>query len=52
MTLRFAHLSPRHLRTAVESLAGLTSAAATLDRRAHKMAQSVDSGTAHEVPTA
>jgi integrase len=49
MTLRYAHLSPRHLRTAVESLAGLTDAG-TLDRMAHKQAHSVESSTEHEVP--
>jgi hypothetical protein len=51
MTLRYPHLSPRHLRTAVESLAGLTPDAATLDRMAHKRAQNVKSGIEHEVPT-
>ena len=51
MTLRYAHLRPRHLRTAVESLAGLMPDAATLDRMAHKMAHSVESGTEQEVPT-
>ncbi|HEV2174800.1 MAG TPA: tyrosine-type recombinase/integrase, partial [Nitrospira sp.] len=30
MTLRYAHLSPMHLRTAVESVDGLTPDAATL----------------------
>lgn len=40
MTLRYAHLSPRHLRTAVESLAGLTPDAVTLDQMTQKMAQS------------
>jgi integrase len=51
MTLRYAHLSPRHLRTAVESLAGLTPDAATLDRMTHKQSHSVESGTEQEVPT-
>jgi hypothetical protein len=50
-TLRYAHLRLRHLRTAVESFAGLTPDAATLDRMAHKMAHSVESGTEQEVPT-
>ena len=35
MTLRYAHLSPMHLHTAVESLNGLTPNAATLDSMAH-----------------
>ena len=43
MTLRYAHLSPRHLRTAVESLVGLTPDAAMLDRMAHKRAHSTES---------
>lgn len=51
MTLRYAHLSLRHLRTAVESLAGLTPDAATLDRMTHKQSHSVESGTEQEVPT-
>ena len=42
MTLRYAHLSPAHLRTAVESLDGLT-AGSTLDPMAHKMAQNAES---------
>lgn len=42
MTLRYAHLSPMHLRTAVESLAGLTDAG-TLDSMTHKRAHSVES---------
>ncbi|MEO8046924.1 MAG: site-specific integrase [Nitrospirota bacterium] len=42
MTLRYAHLSPMHLQTAVESLNGLTPDAATLDRMAHKRAHSVE----------
>ncbi|MEO7861989.1 MAG: site-specific integrase [Nitrospirales bacterium] len=40
MTLRYAHLSPMHLRTAVESLDGLTPSMVSLDPGAHKMAQS------------
>jgi integrase len=40
MTLRYAHLSPMHLRTAVESLDGLTPSIVSLDPMAHKMAQS------------
>lgn len=39
MTLRYAHPSPMHLQTAMESLNGLTPDAAQLDRWAHKMAQ-------------
>ena len=39
MTLRYAHLSPMHLRTAVESLDGLTPSIG-LDIWAHKRAQS------------
>lgn len=39
MTLRYAHLSPRHLRTAVESLDGLTSMPSRVDPKANKMAQ-------------
>ena len=51
MTLRYAHLRPRHLRTAVEALAGLMPDAATVDRMAHKMAHRGESGTEQEVPT-
>jgi hypothetical protein len=51
MTLRYAHLSQPHLVSAVESLAGLTPDAATLDRMAHERAQSVESSTEHEVTT-
>jgi integrase len=40
MTLRYAHLSPMHLRTAVESLDGLMPSLVSLDPMAHKMAQS------------
>ncbi len=40
MTLRYAHLSPMHLRTAVESLDGLTPSIDKADRLAHKLAQS------------
>lgn len=41
----------RHLRTAVESLAGLTPDAATLDRMTHKQSHSVESGTEQKVQT-
>jgi integrase len=47
MTLRYAHLSPMHLYTAVESLAGLTAAP---DNWTHKWAHSVESGNEEEVP--
>ena len=40
MTMRYAHLSPAHLRSCVESLDGLTPVIVPLDRMAHKMAQS------------
>jgi integrase len=40
MTLRYAHLSPAHLRSCVESLDGLTPMIAPLDEMTHKMAQS------------
>ena len=40
MTLRYAHLSPAHLRTCVESLDGLTPTLVPLDQRAHKRAHS------------
>ena len=36
MTLRYAHLSPAHLRTAVESLDGLTGVPAVAHKVAHK----------------
>lgn len=49
MTLRYAHLSPTHLRTAVESLSGLTPDAVQLDQWTHKRAHSVESGTEREV---
>ena len=39
MTLRYAHLSPMHLQTAVESLDGLTPDLTVLDQMTHKMAQ-------------
>lgn len=39
MTLRYAHLSPAHLRTAVEALDGLTPLPGKVDAMAHKMAQ-------------
>ncbi|HSL05557.1 MAG TPA: site-specific integrase [Nitrospiraceae bacterium] len=52
MTLRYAHLSPRHLRTAVESLAGLTpEPSSTGDKWTHKRAHSVESDTDRKVPT-
>jgi integrase len=51
MTLRYAHLSPMHLRTAVESLDGLTSTAGPLDEMTHKMSHSVKSGDNDTVPT-
>jgi integrase len=52
MTLRYAHLSPMHLRTAVESLAGLTpEPAAAQDSWAHKRAHSVESEAETEVQT-
>ena len=47
MTLRYAHLSPMHLRTAVESLEGLTPTAASLNHRAHKRAQSPELASTH-----
>lgn len=50
MTLRYAHLSPKHLRSAVESLNGLTPDQSVLDRMAHKMAQSVESASKQEAP--
>jgi integrase len=40
MTLRYAHLSPTHLRTAIESLHGPTPDPAELDETAQEMAQS------------
>lgn len=40
MTLRYAHLTPMHLRTAVESLDRLTPPIVSLDPMTHKMAQS------------
>lgn len=43
MTLRYAHLSPMHLRTAVEALDGLTPEADRLDPLPHKMAQKAKS---------
>lgn len=52
MTLRYAHLSPRHLRTAVESLAGLTAEPSLHDSWTHKRTHSVESGTKEEIPTA
>ena len=52
MTLRYAHLSPMHLRTAVESLAGLTPApVAAQENWTHKWTHSVESETENEVPT-
>lgn len=43
MTLRYAHLSPMHLQTAVESLNGLTPNLTVLDQVTHKMAQNAKS---------
>jgi len=40
MTLRYAHLSPMHLRTAVESLDGLTPSIDNTKQMTHKMTQS------------
>jgi integrase len=39
MTMKYAHLSPAHQRTAVESLDGLTPVIVPLDQMSHKMAQ-------------
>jgi integrase len=49
MTLRYAHLSPMHLRTAVESLNGLTPKAEQLDQWAHKMSQNTKRSSDQEV---
>jgi len=38
-TLRYAHLSPMHLRTAVESLDGLMPSIDKAEQMAHNMAQ-------------
>ena len=43
MTLRYAHLSPAHLRMAVESLAGLTPMFDNPEQMADKMAKRVES---------
>lgn len=51
MTLRYAHLSPKHLRSAVESLNGLTPDPSSLDQMAHKMAQSAESASKQAAPT-
>lgn len=52
MTLRDAHLSPMHLRTAVESLAGLTPApAAAQESWTHKWTHSIESETEPKVQT-
>lgn len=40
MTMRYAHLSPAHLRSCVESLDGLTPVIMPLDQMTHKMSQS------------
>jgi len=40
MTLKYAHLSPKHLRTAVESLDGLTPSVDISEQMTHKRAQS------------
>jgi len=46
MTSRYAHLSPSHLRTAVESLSGLTPEPASMDDSwTHERIHSVESGT-------
>ena len=55
MTLRYAHLSPMHLRTAVEALDGLTSIDNTQqmdDKRAHKRAQNVNFESVDEISSA
>ena len=51
MTLRYAHLSPMHLRTAVESLDGLTPSVDNIAQMAHKRAQSVESSEQDKVQT-
>lgn len=51
MTLRYAHLSPMHLRTAVESLNGLTPNADQLDQWAHKMSQNTKRSSDQEAVT-
>jgi integrase len=43
MTLRYAHLSPAHLRMAVEPLAGLTALFDNPEQMADKMAKRVES---------
>ncbi len=50
MTLSYAHLSSMYLRTAVESLNGLTPDAAPLDQRAHKVSQNKKHTSGQEVP--
>lgn len=50
MTLRYAHLSPKHLRSAVESLNGLTPDQSTLDLMTHKRSQSVESAMKQVAP--
>lgn len=42
MTLRYAHLSPMHLRTAVESLDGLTPSIDNTRQMTHKLTHSED----------
>jgi integrase len=44
LTLRYAHVLPKHLRSAVESLNGLTPNPVAHDHLAHKRAHSVESG--------
>jgi integrase len=44
MTMRYAHLSPAHLRSCVESLDGLTPMIVPLDEKTQKMTQSIESG--------
>jgi integrase len=52
MTLRYAHLSPMHLRTAVESLDGLTPSIDKVEQMAHKMAQNVKLEDQSEIQSA
>jgi len=51
MTLRYAHLSPMHLRTAVESLDGLTSIDNSL-KMTHKMTHNAKNERLDEIPSA
>jgi len=43
MTLRYAHLSPMHLRTAVEALEGLTPSIDNAEEMTHKMTHNAES---------